>query len=127
MALEVDPRTLLDKLAFGSSNSELTVVIRKGAEAWLAEQLHPPKDDDCQARIAATELRLKYSSKTPATEVDEERRLEVIGQPIDHLWKTLDKEVPNQERSFLRTAVAMATLIRAVHSHWQLREERLLR
>src|SRR5215831_451217 len=101
MGLEVDPRTLLNKLAFGPSDSELTLVIRKGADAWLAEQLHPPSDDDCQARIAASELRLKYSSKTPVAEVDEERRLEVIAQPIDDLWKTLDKEVPNQERTFL--------------------------
>jgi uncharacterized protein (DUF1800 family) len=122
MALEVDPRMLLNKLAFGPSDGELTLVIRKGAEAWLAEQLRPPPDDDCQARIAATELRLKYISKTPAAEVDEERRLSVIDQPIDHVWKTLDKDVPNQERMFLRTAVAMATLIRAVHSRWQLRE-----
>ena len=122
MTLEVEPRTLLNKLAFGPSDGELTLVIRKGADAWLAEQLRPPAGDDCQERIAATELRLKYSSKTPAAEVDEERRLEVIGEPIDQLWKTLDKEVPNQERTFLRTAVAAATLVRAVHSRWQLRE-----
>jgi uncharacterized protein (DUF1800 family) len=122
MTLEVDPRTLLNKLAFGPSDGELTLVTGKGAEAWLAEQLRPPPDDDCQARIAATELRLKYTSKTPAAEVDEERRLSVIDQPIDHVWKTLDKDVPNQERMFLRTAVAMATLVRAVHSRWQLRE-----
>ncbi len=122
MAFEVDPRLLLDKLAFGPSPSSLHEVAKIGVEAWLAQQLKPPAEDDCTGRIASTRWHLKYVSKMPAAEVDEDRALDVIAEPIERHWTTLDKETPYQERLFLRTAVAAATLIRAVHSRWQLRE-----
>ncbi|MBN9535961.1 MAG: DUF1800 domain-containing protein [Alphaproteobacteria bacterium] len=122
MAFEVDPRLLLDKLAFGPSSSSLHEVAKIGVEAWLAQQLKPPAEDDCTGRIASTRWHLKYVSKMPAAEVDEDRALDVIAEPIEQHWTTLDKETPYQERLFLRTAVAAATLIRAVHSRWQLRE-----
>jgi uncharacterized protein (DUF1800 family) len=122
MTLEIDPRTMLNKLSFGPGDAELSAVGKAGAEAWLAQQLKPSVEDDCASRIAAAHLRLKYVSKTPVAEVDEDRSLAVIAAPIEQQWKTVDKSVPNQERVFLRTAVAAATLIRAVHSRWQLRE-----
>jgi uncharacterized protein (DUF1800 family) len=122
MTFEVDPRTLLNKLAFGPSAMELQDVAKGGAEGWLARQLKPPAEDDCAARVAAAHLHLKYVSKTPEAEVDEDRALAVLAEPIEQHWQTVDKSVPNQERAFLRTAVAAATLIRAVHSRWQLRE-----
>jgi uncharacterized protein (DUF1800 family) len=122
MAFDVDPRTALNKLAFGASDAELRHISKVGVDGWLAEQLKPPVDDDCSQRIDATNLRLKYVSKTPEAEVDEERPLAVIAQPIEQHWKTAERTVPGQERTFFRTAVAAATLIRTVHSRWQLRE-----
>ena len=122
MTLEVDPRTMLNKLAFGPGDAELRSIRQEGAEAWLAQQLKPPAGDDCASRIASTHLRLKYISKTPEAEVDEDRSLAVVAEPVERHWKTVGNDVPNQERVFLRTAVVAATLIRAVHSHWQLRE-----
>jgi uncharacterized protein (DUF1800 family) len=122
MSFEVDPRLMLNKLAFGARASELHDIAKVGTEGWLSEQLKPTVVDDCTTRIAATHLRLKYTSKTPEAEVDEERPLAVIAEPIDQLWKIAGKTVPGQERTFLRTAIAAATLIRAVHSRWQLRE-----
>ncbi|SJZ85816.1 Protein of unknown function [Enhydrobacter aerosaccus] len=122
MSFEVDPRTALNKLAFGPSDPDLATIRKMGTGAWLAQQLKPPPEDDCRDAINATRLRLKYSSKTPEAEVDEDRPISVIFRPIEEHWKTVGKEVPGQERSFLRTAVAAATLIRAVHSRWQLRE-----
>jgi uncharacterized protein (DUF1800 family) len=122
MTFEVDPRVALNKLAFGPSAAERHDIAKTGVESWLVQQLKPPAEDDCAARIADTHLRLKYTSKTPEAEVDEERALGVIAEPIDQHWKTVEKNMPGQERTFLRTAVAAATLIRAVHSRWQLRE-----
>jgi uncharacterized protein (DUF1800 family) len=122
MAFDVDPRTALNKLAFGASDAELRHISKQGVDSWLAEQLKPPVDDDCSQRIAHTNLRLKYVSKTPEAEVDEERTLAVMAQPIEQHWKAAERAVPGQERTFFRTAVAAATLIRAVHSRWQLRE-----
>jgi len=122
MTPEIDPRLALDKLAFGSNASERNSIARLGVDRWLAEQLAPPAEDDCADRIAATHLRLKYSSKVPEAEVDEERPIAVIDQPIDQHWKIVEKNLAGQERTFLRTCVAAATLTRAVHSRWQLRE-----
>ena len=122
MAFEIDPRLVLNKLAFGPTDAALQDLRKSGPEAWLAQQLTPEAGDDCADRIKATKLHLKYSSKNPDVEVDEDRSLGVIDQPIEEHWKLLDKSVANQERMFLRTAVVGATLIRAVHSRWQLRE-----
>ena len=91
MAFEVDPRTLLNKLAFGPSEAELHGIAKMGAEGWLAQQLNPPAEDDCAARIASTHIRLKYVSKTPEAEVDEERSLAVLAQPIEQHWKVIEK------------------------------------
>ena len=122
MAFAIDPRTAFNKLAFGPSSAERHDIAKTNLESWLAQQLKPPAEDDCQARIADTHLRLKYTSKIPEAEVDEERPVSVIDEPIDQHWKVIEKNMPGQERTFLRTAVAAATLIRAVHSRWQLRE-----
>ena len=122
MAFDLDPRTALNKLAFGPTEAALADVRKAGADAWLAQQLAPEAGDDCAGRIKAAKIRLKYSNKNPDVEVDEDRSLAIIDQPIEEHWKLLDKSVPNQERMFLRTAVVGTTLIRAVHSRWQLRE-----
>ncbi len=122
MAFDIDPRLLLNKLAFGPTDNELRSVRHDGAESWLAQQLKPPIDDDCASRIEATRFHLKYVSKTPEAQVDEDRPIDVIGGPIEQQWKVVEKNEPGQERAFFRTAVALATLIRAVHSRWQLRE-----
>ncbi len=120
MSFDVDPRVMLNKLAFGAGDPRDVAKVK--TEGWLIEQLNPPAADDCAARIAATQLRLKYVSKTPEAQVDEERALSFLAEPIEQHWKTVERTVPGQERTFLRTAVAAATLVRAVHSRWQLRE-----
>jgi uncharacterized protein (DUF1800 family) len=122
MAFEVDPRTLLNKLAFGPSDAELHGIAKMGIDGWLAQQLNQPAEDDCAARIASTHIHLKYSSKTPEAEVDEDRSLAVLSEPIEQHWKVVEKSLAGQERNFFRTAVVCATTIRAVHSRWQLRE-----
>src|ERR1700737_2049227 len=98
MAFEIDPRLALNKLAFGPTDAELQGLRKSGADAWLAQQLKPEAADDCADRIKAAKLHLKYSSKTPEAEVDEDRSLGVIDQPIEEHWKLLDKSVANQER-----------------------------
>jgi len=122
MSFDVEPRLLLNKLAFGPSAADLHDVQRSGPEGWLQHQLKPPMQDDCTQRIDAAHLRLKYVSKAPEAQVDEDRPIAVIDQPIEERWRVVEKNEPQQERGFFRTAVAAATLTRAVHSRWQLRE-----
>ncbi len=112
----------MNKLAFGPTDAELGEMRKAGGDAWLAHQLKPDAGDDCADRIKAAKIHIKYSNKNPDVDVDEDRSLGLIDQPIEEHWKLLDKNVPNQDRMFLRTAVVGATLIRAVHSRWQLRE-----
>lgn len=122
MSLEIDPRLALNKLAFGPTDGELQDIRKSGVDAWFGKQLRPPAEDDCASAIAALKLRLKYVSKNPDAEVDDERSLAIVDQPIEEHWKLVGRDIPNQERGFLRTGVAAATLMRAVHSRWQLRE-----
>lgn len=122
MSLDVDPRLLLNKLAFGPTSGELRTIRQNGAEVWLSQQLKPAPEDDCAPRIDAVKVRLKYESRNPEAKVDDDRPLGVIAQPIEQHWQVVEKGAPGQERAFFRTAVAHATLIRAVHSRWQARE-----
>src|ERR1700761_4538978 len=98
MAFDLDPRMALNKLAFGPTDAELREMRMSGSDAWLARQLKPDAGDDCAERIKAAKIHLKYSSKIPEAEVDEDRSLGVIDQPIEEHWKLLDKSVANQER-----------------------------
>jgi uncharacterized protein (DUF1800 family) len=122
MSLDVDPRLLLSKLAFGPTSGELHTIRQGGAETWLLQQLKPAPDDDCAPRIDSVHVRLKYESRNPEAKVDEDRPIGVVAQPIEHHWQVVEKGAPGQERAFFRTAMAHATLVRVVHSRWQARE-----
>lgn len=121
MGLDIRTRQALSKLGFGPTMADLAEVERSGFDAWLAGQLRPPADDGCGERIAATRYRLKYQAQDQS-EIDEERHVAVISAPIQAHWATVAQSRPSQERVFFRHAVALATLVRAAHSRWQLRE-----
>jgi len=130
--IEIDPRLLLAKLAFGPTARDLEEITRAGTDRWVDEQLRPT-DDDCAARIASARWRLKYRVPNPAfsgaaphaapqfLEVDEDRPIAVAG-PIEEQWRVVADNRPGPERTFFRQAVSVATLLRAVHSRWRLRE-----
>jgi uncharacterized protein (DUF1800 family) len=132
--IEVEPRQLLSKLAFGASATDLATLTRIGGDRWTAEQLEPSAEDDCQGRIAAARWRLKYRVPNPSfdaaapekapqfIEVDEDRPVSVIDQPMQEHWQVVEKNQPGPERSYFRQAVAVATVLRAIHGRWQLRE-----
>jgi uncharacterized protein (DUF1800 family) len=61
--------------------------------------------------------------KGPQTiDVDEERAIAFVDHPIEEHWQVVAKNLPGPERTFVRQAMVVATLLRAVHSRWQLRE-----
>ncbi|CAO3434405.1 hypothetical protein [Azospirillum doebereinerae] len=120
------PALALNRLAFGPRPGDAEALRRDGFERWLDEQSSPPGDDDDGAREAldACRLRIKYDAGDSWAAVEEMRPLASLGKPIDALWPLSDGKRPfaGPERQFPRLEVAAATLIRAVHSRWQLRE-----
>ena len=132
--LVIDPRVMLTKLGFGPTEAELREIESLGEEKWLARQLAPGSDDGCDARIDAIHWRLKYQVPAPGAnpaiagstpimlDVDEDRPVAGIKRPLEQHWQIIAQNLPGQERSFLRTAICAATLVRAIHSPWQLKE-----
>jgi uncharacterized protein (DUF1800 family) len=122
---------LLGRLAFGlGPEDERTHLRDVGLQTWLLEQLAPPEGDDAKTleRLNQTRIPIRYEAgKPPGIEypaVDENRPLETLSAPIEELWRRTSATYPKagQERSRPRTEVAAACLVRAVYSHWQLRE-----
>ncbi|HVJ53923.1 MAG TPA: DUF1800 domain-containing protein [Aliidongia sp.] len=97
---------------------------------WLEAQLAPPPGDDpgVAARLDRARLKIKYNEGDSAKNqkwaaMDEMRPLTTLAQPIDQLWPLFDKEQHDgAERRRPLLEVMAATLIRAAHSDYPLRE-----
>ncbi|KAA0593768.1 DUF1800 domain-containing protein [Azospirillum lipoferum] len=126
----------LNRLAFGPRPADLEAG-SSGLDRpdwlarWLDQQLSPPDpssgdndDPEVERHLAAAKLRIRYPAGDGWEAVDEERPLACLGQPIEALWPLAANRpaVAGPERQRPRLEVAAATLIRAVHSRWQLRE-----
>ena len=125
MTLPAD-RLLLSRLAFGATPDSLADLDRLGTEGWIAEQLSAgPEDDAATAdRLAQTRLHIKYAAGDGFAAVDEMRPLGCLGKDVTLLWPLTDGKRPmgGPERSRPRQEMAAATVLRAIHSRWQLRE-----
>lgn len=127
----------LTRLAHGATVDELDFLRSKGFGAWMEDQLTaPPGKDDpaCAERLRNFQLRIQYpagsaKSTTDGKELswparDEARPLRFLEAPIEAAWPLTDRgsAMDNAERRRPRDEVIAATLLRAVHSHYQLRE-----
>jgi uncharacterized protein (DUF1800 family) len=118
---------VLNRLGYGPCPSDFVTFSQAGFAGWLEQQLSPPQGDtpEMAQRLAATTLKIHYSPKTMGLMVDEMRPLSAIDAPIETVWPSLfdhDKPVDGNERNRLRDEVIAATLLRAVHSPYQVRE-----
>jgi uncharacterized protein (DUF1800 family) len=117
---------VLNKLTFGPSPRTIAEIRRAGIEAWLDQQLHPDEAADTAAHgtIAQTRVRIRYAAGDGFAAVDEARGLETLTMAQDQLWRLADarNQVGGPERTRARIDVTAATLARAVHSQWQVRE-----
>lgn len=120
------PVAALNRLAFGPRPGDADALRRDGLPRWLDAQLSPDDRQDEEARRAldTCRLRIKYDAGERWAAVEELRPLANLDKPIDALWPLSDGKQPfaGPERQFPRLEVTAATLIRAVHSRWQLRE-----
>lgn len=117
----------LNRLGYGPKPSDFTTFPQLGFEGWLHQQLSPPAGDDAETnrRMAATTLKIHYMPKTMGPMIDEMRPLSMIDAPIETLWPILfdhDKPSDGNEKYRARDEVTAATVLRAVHSPYQLRE-----
>jgi uncharacterized protein (DUF1800 family) len=125
MSLPVD-HIVLGRLAFGASPEDSQFIQAKGLRRWVDQQLAAPVDDDAamRARLAALRLHVRYGAGDGYPAVDEMRPLTSLDADIKDLWHLADGKAPlaGPERQAPRQEVAAATLQRAIHSPWQLRE-----
>jgi uncharacterized protein (DUF1800 family) len=120
------PIIALNRLAFGPTAESVAELQKAGLGSWIDRQLAPDdsSDTDVHARLPSVRLLVKYpaSEKWPA--VDDSRPLLHLDRPIESFWSLADGRNPiaGAERQMPWLEVAAATLLRAAHSRWQLRE-----
>jgi uncharacterized protein (DUF1800 family) len=126
----------VSRAGYGARPGEIEALERSGFARWIEEQLTPDEraDGAARARLDALRLPIKYAAGpgTPGPNGvsqiwdarDEKRPLATLDQPIESLWPLVDRTVPmdNAERRRPRDEVIAATILRAVHSRWSLRE-----
>lgn len=119
-------RLILSRLAFGATAEDLAELRLAGVDHWVDRQLTADAGDDAETRrrLAAVQLRVKYAAGDGYPAVDEVRPLSHLDRDSAELWRLADGKVPmaGQERQMPRVEVVAATVLRAVHSPWQLRE-----
>jgi uncharacterized protein (DUF1800 family) len=75
-------------------------------------------------RLARLKLRIRYNATPKWPAVDEMRPLTYLTKPIEAAWPLIvtRADMDGTERRRPRDEVTAATILRAVHSRWQLRE-----
>ncbi len=135
-----DLRRWLNRATFGVTPSLLDEVAKNGWESWVMEQLAPDEkaDADCMRRLKNLRLLIEYETQPMAAaaaggksmmaakeakKVHENRLLLLLDQPIEKVFPMYGKEgVDYAEKNRAMEEVMMSTLLRAVHSKWQVRE-----
>ena len=116
----------LARAAYGAAPADVAAVRQSGFPAWVEEQLAPREDADaaCGRHLAQATLRIRYAANEKWPAVDELRTLATLEQPSAALWSLITRraEMDGAERRRPRDEIIAATILRAVHSKWQLRE-----
>jgi uncharacterized protein (DUF1800 family) len=122
---------VLTRLGYGPRPGDVETLAETGLAAFLDEQLAPSKGDDpaCAEKLSRATLKIAYPAGDATKNqswaaVDEQRPLATLDQPIERLWPLISERDAHSgaERHRPVLEVASATLIRAVHSRYQLRE-----
>ena len=117
---------VLGRAGFGASPRSLLELQSGGYPAWVETQLAPRAglDSIADEHLRSARLHIKYPAGDGWSAIDESRPLTSLDAPISTLWHLVDhKNVMHAaERRRPRDEVIAATVLRAVHSRWQLRE-----
>jgi uncharacterized protein (DUF1800 family) len=115
----------LSRAGYGASPDSLRALAAVGFPAWVEDQLSPRGGDpQADARLSDARLRIKYPAGDGWTAADELRPLHTLAAPISTIWHLVDHKnsMNGLERRRPRDEIVAATVLRAVHSRWQLRE-----
>jgi len=117
---------VLGRAAYGASRGSLEALQAAGLAGWVDDQLAPRAgmDDAAELHLRAARLRIRYPAGDGWPALDEARPLNTLDAPVSVLWHLVDHKNPMHaaERRRPRDEVVAATVLRAVHSRWQLRE-----
>jgi uncharacterized protein (DUF1800 family) len=137
-------RCWLNRATFGVTPALLEAVQAAGWESWVTAQLAPDEtaDTDCLKRLKKLRLHIEYDtqpmavagagaqgggkpmmSAQAAKKVNENRPLHLLDQSLEKTFLMNGRdEVDYAEKHRAMEEVMMATLLRSVHSQWQVRE-----
>ena len=113
-------------MGYGPRSGDIRMARSMGFAAYVEQQLNPSTIDDsaCDARIAATRMRITYPADAGYPARNELRALSTLNKSVTELWPLTRWDVPMdyQERIRPFEDVRAATWVRAVHSKRQLQE-----
>jgi uncharacterized protein (DUF1800 family) len=130
----------LNRMGYGARPGDVAAFVALGATpdarltAYVDQQLNPDAIDDseCDAKLAAARLKIKYDAKTDDPDPDrnypaknEAAPLGTLNQTIADLWpraRGITPYRPNAERYRPFEEVRVAAWVRAIHSKRQLKE-----
>lgn len=116
----------LGRAGYGARPDDVAEVMQRGWPAWVNDQLVPrdAEDREVQERLPRLTLRFRHGAGPKWAAVDEMRPLAWIDRPIEAAWPLIVQraDMDGAERRRPRDEVTAATIVRAVHSRWQLRE-----
>ncbi len=126
-------RIALNRVTFGARPEDIDAVRRMGWQAWVADQLAPPLDDEpaILERIAPQTMRIKYAVQLPAGDspgwpaIDERRKFNYWRTDITSIWRMVvrtEYDIAPNERARIQTELGAATWIRNAHADYQVRE-----
>jgi uncharacterized protein (DUF1800 family) len=127
----------LSRLCYAPHAEDAAEVEHAGLPSWLDRQLSPKALDgaDLDSRLRSFKLQIKYAAgngqPTPNGDtknwpaVDEMRPFRYLDAPISAAWELLDPKIarPGEEQQRPYQEVAVATILRAVHSRAQFHEQ----
>jgi len=116
----------LGRAGYGARPEDVPEVIQRGFPSWVEAQLQPRESEDqaVHERLLRLRLRIRYAATPNWQAVDEMRPITLLDKPIEAVWPLIVQRatMDGAERRRPRDEVTAATILRAVHSKWQLRE-----
>src|SRR5260221_7654239 len=128
-------RRALDRVSYGASPALLEEVQRLGWADWIEQQLAPIEGQDAEldGRLRKLKLLIDYEIDPAADgkmmmkggkqHVKEMRPLKYLDRGVEEVFPLCRQEkLPYEEKARPMNELITATIMRAVFSHWQVRE-----